>query len=215
LQGLRRTAQSPWDHSAAGRFDEGDAVQPDDRHEDARFSMKMTSTSVLVVGAVLFASPALAQQYYPPTPPPPPPAQYSPPPQPVYYQPPPPPPQERPDITVRASGGVSFIGAGYFCGYYYHYGYVAYSCGAGYSTAFPNVNLDVDVWVKPTLGVSLGANVMWGSYTPYYDNTMGTSYAVANAALNALTLKLANEERAKWGTRQRRLSGIYGDVRRW
>jgi len=150
--------------------------------------MKRTEVkAALVAGALLFAGQALAQyypntpapppppppQYYPPPPPPPP--QYYPPPQPTFYQPPPS-VEERPNITLRASGGVSFIGAGYYCGYYYYY-YPVYSCSTGYATAFPDVNLDVDVWVKPTIGVTLGANVMWGSYTPYYTTTqLATTY---------------------------------------
>jgi hypothetical protein len=85
--------------------------------------------------------------------------------------------QDKMSYTVRASGGVSFIGAGYYCGYYYYY-YPVYSCGAGYSTAFPDVNFDIDVWVKPSLGVTFGANVMWGTYTPYYNSAnIATTYS--------------------------------------
>ncbi len=139
--------------------------------------------AVLVAGTLLLAAPALAQ-YYPTTPapppppqyypPPPPPPQYYPPPQPVYYAPP---PEDKQSYTIRASGGVAFVGAGYYCSYYYYY-YPTYACGAGYSTAFPDVNLDVDVWLKPSLGLTLGANVMWGTYTPYgsyYGNASGVT----------------------------------------
>src|SRR5271169_16349 len=123
--------------------------------------MKKAAGAVFVAGVLLVAGPAFAQ-YYPntPAPPPPPPPQYYPPPPPpvyyqappppVYYQPPPPMDSGRPSYTIRASGGVSFVGAGYYCGYYYYY-YPVYSCGAGYSTAFPDVNFDLDVWVKPSL----------------------------------------------------------------
>jgi hypothetical protein len=138
--------------------------------------MKSAAKAGLLAGTLLFSVPALAQ-YYPttPPPPPPPPPQYYPPPPPptyyappppVYYQPPPPPDYGRPSYTIRASGGVAFVGAGYYCGYYYYY-YPTYSCGAGYSTAFPEVNLDLDVWIRPSLGITLGADVIWGTYTPY------------------------------------------------
>ncbi len=148
--------------------------------------MKTAAGAVLVAGVLLVATPALAQ-YYPNTPappPPPPPQYYPPPPPPTYYPPPqpvyyaPPPVEDKQSYTIRASGGVAFIGAGYYCNYYYAgYGYTAYACGAGYSTAFPDVNLDIDVWVRPTLGITLGANVMWGTYTPYYSNAaLATTY---------------------------------------
>jgi hypothetical protein len=135
--------------------------------------MRGVTRVLLFGGALLFAGPAMAQYYqqqYPP-PPPPPPQYYPPPPPPQYYPPPryyPPPPPEltKPEITIRVSGGVAFVGAGYYCGYYYYY-YPLYSCGVGYSAAFPDVNLDLDIWVKRNLGISVGANVMWGTYTPY------------------------------------------------
>lgn len=150
--------------------------------------MKTAAGAVLVAGSLLFASPALAQ-YYPtqpapqPAPQPPPPPSQPPPPPPQYYPPPPPPPQYYPPpppqyyrprptddgkihYTVRVSGGVAFASNGYYCGYYYTYYSTTYSCGAGYTAAWPDVNLDLDVWFKPTLGLSLGANVMWGTYTP-------------------------------------------------
>jgi hypothetical protein len=126
-----------------------------------------TAGAVLVAGALLFAAPALAQYYptQPPPGPPPPPPGYYPPPPPRYY-----PPQPYWDgkthFTIRASGGVSFIGAGYYCGYYNTYpGFVNYGCGAGYSSVEPDVNLDFDIWFRPSFGLTLGANVMWGSYT--------------------------------------------------
>ena len=85
--------------------------------------------------------------------------------------------EEKQSYTIRASGGVAFVGAGYYCGYYYYY-YPVYSCGTGYATAFPNVNLDLDIWLKPSLGVTLGANVMWGTYTPYYNTAyLATTYS--------------------------------------
>jgi hypothetical protein len=135
-----------------------------------------TAGAVLFAGALLFAAPALAQYYPtqpPPGPPPPPPGYYPPPPPPGYYPPPPPryyPPQPYWDgkthFTIRASGGVSFIGAGYYCGYYNNYpGFVNYGCGAGYSSVEPDVNLDLDIWFRPSFGITLGTNVMWGSYT--------------------------------------------------
>src|SRR5450631_3176526 len=136
--------------------------------------MKNAAGAVLVAGTLLFAAPVLAQYYpseqqAPPPPPPqyypPPPPQYYPPPQPVYYQ-----PQPMDDgkthITIRASGGVAFASNGYYCGYYYTYYTTTYACGAGYVPVFPDVNLDLDVWFRPNLGVTFGANVMWGSYTP-------------------------------------------------
>ena len=151
--------------------------------------MKTAPGAVLVAAALLFAAPALAQyypptpppQYYPPPPPPGPPPSYVPPPQPVYYVAPPP-AQDKLSFTIRAAGGVSFIGAGYYCGYYYYY-YPTYACGAGYATAFPVVNLDLDVWVKPGLGVSLGADVMWGSFTP-----VGSFYGPASGVTTYTTI---------------------------
>jgi hypothetical protein len=156
--------------------------------------MKTARGAVLFVGAMLFASPALAQ-YYPTQPgppppppqsypPPPPPPQYYPPPQayppappgypPPGYYPPPPPVYYRPQpvddgkihYTIRASGGVAFASSGYYCGYYSTFFITTYSCGAGYVAVFPDVNLDLDVWFRPNLGMTFGANVMWGTYTP-------------------------------------------------
>jgi hypothetical protein len=139
--------------------------------------MKTAAGAVLVAGALLFAGPATAQ-YYPQQPapqpyPPPAPPQYYPPPPPQYYPPPPPPtyyPPRQPEAnklqtTLRASGGVAFASQGYYCGYYGYYG-VAYTCTAGYGAVWPDVNLDIDFWVKPTIGLTVGANVMWGTYTP-------------------------------------------------
>ena len=135
-----------------------------------------TAAGAVLVGALLLAAPALAQ-YYPdqpaPPPPPPPPGYYPPPPPPGYYPPPPPryyAPQPYWDgkthYTIRASGGVAFIGSGYYCGYYSNYpGYVNYACGAGYSSVEPDVNVDLDIWFRPAFGLTIGANVMWGSYT--------------------------------------------------
>jgi hypothetical protein len=137
--------------------------------------MKVSATTVFVAGALLFAAPAFAQ-YYPnqPAPPPPPPPQYYPPPPPPQYYPPPQPvyyqpadvDEGRPHYTIRLSGGVAFASNGYYCGYYYTYYTTTYSCSAGYAAVWPDVNLDVDVWVRPTLGLTIGANVMWGTYTP-------------------------------------------------
>ncbi len=106
------------------------------------------------------APPPVPPQYdYPPTPP----LEYYPP---VYYRPPPPLDDGKTHFTIRASGGVAFLSTGYYCGYFYNYYVAAYACGAGYATAQPDVNVDVDVWFDPTLGITLGANVMWGTYTP-------------------------------------------------
>ena len=63
-------------------------------------------------------------------------------------------------------GRVAFASNGYYCGYYYTYYTTTYSCSAGYAAVWPDVNLDVDIWVRPTLGITIGANVMWGTYTP-------------------------------------------------
>ena len=138
--------------------------------------MKTAARAVLFAGALLFAVPALAQYYttQPGPPPPPPPPQYYPPPPPQYYPPPPPPVYYRPQpvddgkihYTLRLSGGVAFASNGYYCGYYYTYYSTTYSCGAGYTAVWPDVNADLDIWIRPTLGLSLGANVMWGQYTP-------------------------------------------------
>jgi hypothetical protein len=138
--------------------------------------MKVSAATVLIAGALLLAAPASAQyypsnpppppQYYPPPqPPPPPPQYYAPPPQPVYYQPAPV-EEAKPHYTIRLSGGVAFASNGYYCGYYYTYYTTTYSCSAGYAAVWPDVNLDVDIWVRPTLGITIGANVMWGTYTP-------------------------------------------------
>jgi hypothetical protein len=139
--------------------------------------MKTGARAVLFAGALLFAAPALAQ-YYPtqpgPPPPPPPPPQYYPPPPPPQYYPPPPPVYYRPQAvddgkihyTLRLSGGVAFASNGYYCGYYYTYYTTTYSCGAGFTAVWPDVNADIDIWIRPTLGLSLGVNVMWGQYTP-------------------------------------------------
>jgi hypothetical protein len=136
--------------------------------------MRNAARHLFFAGTLLFAAPVLAQYYpaqQPPPPPPPqyypppPPPQYYPPPQPVYYQPQPV-DEGKPQITIRASGGVAFASNGYYCGYYYTYYSTTYTCTAGYSAVWPDVNLDVDIWVKRAFGVSIGANVMWGTYTP-------------------------------------------------
>jgi hypothetical protein len=135
--------------------------------------MMKTAGALLVAGAMLLGAPALAQYYPttpPPGPPPPPPPGYYPPPPPQYY-PPPPAPYSPPrpywdgktHYTIRASGGISFIGAGYYCGYYTNAGFNY--CGVGYSNVEPDVNLDLDIWLRPSLGITLGANVMWGSFS--------------------------------------------------
>ncbi len=105
----------------------------------------------------------------PPAPPAPPAFPAAPPPyypQPAYYGPPVPVNDGKTHVTLRASGGVAFLSAGYYCGYFYAYYVSAYACGGGYATAQPDVNLDVDLWFEPTLGLTLGANLMWGAYTP-------------------------------------------------
>ena len=135
--------------------------------------MKLATSTVLVTATLLFATPAFAQ-YYPSQPAPPPPQYYPPAPSPQTYPPPAPPPvyyqpqeeERKIHFTIRASGGVAFASNGYYCGYYYTYYTTTYSCGAGYSAVWPDINLDVDVWMRPNLGVSIGANVMWGTYTP-------------------------------------------------
>ncbi len=77
-----------------------------------------------------------------------------------------PPTDKRPMVTVRASGGLAFVSSGYFCGYYDTYYVVLDGCGAGYATAQPELDLAVDVWLRPGFGLSLGASVLWGSYAP-------------------------------------------------
>lgn len=135
-----------------------------------------TWTTLAIAGAFLIGSPARAQYYgqpAPPPPPPPPPQYYPPPPPPQYYPPPryvpapPPPPPELYPGTIRASGGVSFASQGYYC-YYYGYYYAYGSCSGGYVAVWPDVNLDIDYWVKRNIGISVGANVMWGNYTLNY-----------------------------------------------
>jgi len=143
--------------------------------------MKTATGAVLVAGVLLFAAPALAQYYptqAPPGPPPPPPPAYYPPPPPQYYPPPPPVyyPQQpvwdgKTHYTIRASGGISFASNGYYCGYIYTYYGAGYSCGAGFSAVWPDLNLDCDIWFRPNLGISLGANVMWGPYNPNFNNS--------------------------------------------
>ena len=142
--------------------------------------MKTAAGAVLAVATLLLAAPALAQYYptHPPPPPPPPgpPPGYYPPPPPPYYPPPPPPVYYRPrpewdgkvHYTIRASGGVSFASNGYYCGYIYTYYAVGYGCGAGYSAVWPDIDVSVDVWVRPSLAVSFGTNVMWGTFNPNF-----------------------------------------------
>jgi len=148
--------------------------------------MKTAAGVVLVAGALLLAGPAYPQAF-PNTPPPPPPPQWTPPPppppppswqqpQPVFVRPPPP-PDDKPTFTIRASGGVGFVGAGLWCGYVVGV-FVVYTCTAGYAAAFPDVNLDVDIWLQRGLGVTLGTNVMWGTYTPFFSNSsLATTYS--------------------------------------
>gem|GEM_PF-6425866 len=75
-------------------------------------------------------------------------------------------PEARTAVTVRASGGAAFVSAGYYCGYFDTYFLPSGGCGAGYATAQPALNLDVDAWLGPGLGISFGASVLWGSYAP-------------------------------------------------
>lgn len=120
--------------------------------------------SLLAAAALLAAVPAVAQYYPPPPPPPagtpPPPPRYAPPYQPRY--------EPTRNNVVRLSGGLSFANDGYYCGYYGYYGY-AYDCGNGYGVVWPNVNAELDLGLAPMLAVSLGANVMWGSYNGITD----------------------------------------------
>lgn len=109
----------------------------------------------VAIGALLLASPASAQ--YPPPPPPPP---YG---QPAYAQPA---YSLEPELwknTVRLSAGVAFAGVGYYCSYYGYY--PAYgSCGYGYSTTQPNINLEIDLGLKGPSAISFGGNVFWGTF---------------------------------------------------
>ncbi len=143
--------------------------------------MKTAAGAVLCVATLLFAAPALAQYYPTPPPPPPqgpppgPPPGYYPPPPPPYYGPPPPvyyrPPPEwdgKIHYTLRASAGISFASNGYYCGYIFTYYANGYGCGVGYSAAWPDLNVDLDVWFRPTVGVSFGTNVMWGPFNPNF-----------------------------------------------
>ena len=123
--------------------------------------MLRTMRLLLVSTSLLAAAPALAQLYPEPPepPPPPPPSEGVPPPaQPAYSG------TKVKNNVLRASGGVAFASAGYWCGYYYYYGIPYYSCYSGYSTTMPDVNLDFDLGLSPTSALGLGVNVMWGSY---------------------------------------------------
>jgi len=112
----------------------------------------------VAAGALLLASPVSAQ--YPPPPPPPP---YG---QPAYAQP----AYSLEPLwknTARLSAGAAFVGAGYYCSYYSYYPGVYGSCGYGYSTTQPNINLDFDLRLKGPSAISFGANVFWGSYKAF------------------------------------------------
>ena len=145
--------------------------------------MRTSAWTFAVAGALLLLGHPASAQYYgqpvPPPPPPPPPQYYPPPPPPQYYPPPryvpvQPPPPERTEYTIRASGGVAFASQGYYC-YYYGYYYAYYSCSGGYVAVWPDVNLDLDVWFKRNIGLSIGANVMWGNYTLTYTGIPNSS----------------------------------------
>jgi hypothetical protein len=110
----------------------------------------------MAAGALLLASPASAQ--YTPAPPPPTSGQ------PAYAQPAYSLQPELRKNTVRLSAGVAFVGAGYFCSYYGYYPGFYGSCGYGYSTTQPNINLDFDLGLKGPAAISFGGNVFWGSY---------------------------------------------------
>jgi hypothetical protein len=123
----------------------------------------MTDISKVLFGTLaLCATAPAAAQYYPPPPPPPGPP-------PGYYQPPPPPspppgwygPQVR-NNTLRLSGGMALASTGYYCGY--GPGFVYPTCGAGYSPVLPNFNVDLDLGISRISAISIGANVMWGSF---------------------------------------------------
>jgi hypothetical protein len=68
---------------------------------------------------------------------------------------------------VRLSAGVAFVGAGYYCSYYGYYPGTYGSCGYGYSTTQPNINLEADLGLKRASAISFGANVFWGSYNAF------------------------------------------------
>ncbi len=108
--------------------------------------------TLLAALAVAVAAPAAAQ-YYPPPPPPPPPPRYAPQYAPRYETP--------RNNVVRLSGGLAFANDGYYCGYYGYYGY-GYACGDSYGVVWPDVNAEVDLGLSPLVGLSVGANVMWG-----------------------------------------------------
>jgi hypothetical protein len=115
-----------------------------------------------IASTLLAAAPALAQ--YPPPPPP----GATAPAQPAYV---PPPQPAQPKKVLRLSGGVAFASAGAYCGYY-SYWYPAYSCSAGYTATWPNVNLDFDLPVSRGVALTLGANVFWGSFEKNLDTTV-------------------------------------------
>ena len=125
--------------------------------------MRHPIRTLLVAAALLAAFPAAAQ-YYPPPPPPP----GTPPPPPRYAPYPPPRLEPARNNVVRLSGGLSFANDGYYCGYYGYYGY-GYTCGNGYGVVWPDVNAEIDLGLSPFLAVSLGGNVMWGSYNGIAD----------------------------------------------
>ena len=131
--------------------------------------MASISKVLTAVLALCAAAPAAAQYYAPPPPPPPP----GPPP--GYYQPPPPPPGPPPpgwygpqailrNNTLRLSGGMAAASDGYYCGYAFGPGFAYPACGAGYSPVLPNLNVDIDLGLARFHAISVGANVMWGSY---------------------------------------------------
>jgi hypothetical protein len=107
------------------------------------YAMTATSRFLLIASVLLVSAPALSQASTDDEPPP------------LAHR-----------FTLRASGGVAFASSGYYCGYYNTYYETSYTCSGGYVAAWPDVNLDLDVWFSRALGVTLGANVMWGTYTP-------------------------------------------------
>ena len=131
----------------------------------------MTRKALALAVALGVAGPAAAQYYVPPPPPGPPPGYYPAPPPPrapppPYYpaQPPPPPPPALQN-TLRLSGGMALTSTGYYCGYVYGPGYAYPACGAAYSAVLGNINLDLDLGLSRASAITIGANVMLGSYS--------------------------------------------------
>ena len=137
--------------------------------------MKVSAATVLIAGALLLAAPASAQ-YYPTNPPPPP--QYYPPPQRLLHAAVLAPPPPAGLLPAGAHGGGEAA---------LHHSAVG-RCGLREQRLLLRLLLHVlhddvfvqrwlrsrlaqrqprrRIWVRPTLGITIGANVMWGTYTP-------------------------------------------------